>query len=175
VRQSRMRAGHVVVTAANNTLFGAADSKIRSPLESIAGFEKVVELETEKGAEVKWRFKALHALVLLHIDQGHNGKMLERYREMLSYIAKVTSNETLDAINRWAPAGCCIGVVRRWVEGGTVPSHPPIHPCTHPPIHPSTHPPIHPVEREWQWDGREGKGREGDRGKTGVVIETATA
>ena len=32
----------------------ASDAKVRSPLEAIEGFEKVVQLESDRGPEVKW-------------------------------------------------------------------------------------------------------------------------
>jgi hypothetical protein len=110
------------------------DARVRTPLEAIAGFEKVVQLEVEHGPEVKWyvtgrgmrgcvvclclcvvgvtavwvgrgatlcrRFKALRALVILHVERGNSEQMLGRYREMLGYISHVTSNETIEAINR---------------------------------------------------------------------------
>ena len=46
------------------------------------------------------RFKALRALVILHVERGNSEQMLGRYREMLGYISHVTSNETIEAINR---------------------------------------------------------------------------
>lgn len=82
-----------------NTFYEADDAKIRMPLEAIDGFEKVVQLEKEKGTEVKWRFKALRALVILYVEQGSSDKMLTRYQELLTLISHVTSNESLEAIN----------------------------------------------------------------------------
>lgn len=78
-------------------------------------FEKVVELETENGDQVKWylhfyiiicvlividrRFKALQHLVILYFGQEAYEKMIDRYRGMLAFISSVTRNECTDAIN----------------------------------------------------------------------------
>ena len=48
------------------------------------------------------RFKALRALVILYVEQGNSDKMLARYQLLLTYISHVTSNESLEAINRLA-------------------------------------------------------------------------
>jgi hypothetical protein len=47
-------------------------------------------------------FKALTALVILHIQQGNVGDMIGRYRELLACIgtSRVTSNAIMDAITR---------------------------------------------------------------------------
>ncbi|CAM9586252.1 unnamed protein product [Chrysoparadoxa australica] len=62
-------------------------------------FGKVVSLETERGSEVKWRFKALQHLVILHLKLGAYKEMIERYTEMLKYVGDVTRNECTDSIN----------------------------------------------------------------------------
>ena len=64
-------------------------------------FEKVVKLELEAGIEIKWRFKALEALVVLTHRLGDFASMVERHQEMLEYISKssVTRNECTSAIN----------------------------------------------------------------------------
>lgn len=48
-------------------------------------------------------FKALTALVILHIQQGNVGEMVGRYRELLACIgnSRVTSNAIMDAITRF--------------------------------------------------------------------------
>jgi hypothetical protein len=42
-----------------------------NPRRSIEMFDKVVRLESERGDEVKWRFKALENLVALHFRLGN--------------------------------------------------------------------------------------------------------
>mmetsp|Transcript_1712 Transcript_1712/g.5927 ORF Transcript_1712/g.5927 Transcript_1712/m.5927 type:complete len:443 (-) Transcript_1712:201-1529(-) len=82
-----------------NSFYEADDCRQDDPARAIELFERVVELETSKGDEVKWRFKALQHLVVLHFAQGETDSMVRRYEEMLSFAAQVTRNESTDAIN----------------------------------------------------------------------------
>ncbi len=38
--------------------------------------------------------------MILYVEQGSSDKMLTRYQELLTLISHVTSNESLEAINR---------------------------------------------------------------------------
>jgi len=82
-----------------NAFYEGDDCKNDNPTKAIELFEKVVIMETEKGNQVKWRFKSLQSLVSLYFISGKYQLMLERYRTMLSYMASVTRNECTDAIN----------------------------------------------------------------------------
>jgi len=75
------------------------DEKLDNPAAAIEKFERVVELETARGDEIKWRFKALQNLVVLNQGLGRFQEMITRYCEMLSYIHVATRNECTDAIN----------------------------------------------------------------------------
>lgn len=113
--------------------FAFSDVKLRAPAEAIEGFSKVVALEKEHKTEMEWcgralpsktslttadwlcalfgrSFKALTALVILHIQLGHAEAMVSRYRELLALIGspRVTSNATMEAINGCAAFACGI-------------------------------------------------------------------
>jgi len=82
-----------------NAFYEGDDCKNENPLKAIELFEKVVAMETDKGDQVKWRFKALQSLVSLYYNSEQYQLMLDRYRSMLSYMTSVTRNECTDAIN----------------------------------------------------------------------------
>lgn len=82
-----------------NSFYEADDCTQDNPKEALALYEKCVKLETEKGEEVKWRFKALQHIVSLQFRLGNHASMNERYEEMLGYMGSVTRNECTDAIN----------------------------------------------------------------------------
>lgn len=75
------------------------DVKSTKSAEAIEKFERVVELETQLGSDIKWRFKALYELVKIYYVKGLHLKMLERYQLLLTYASVVTRNECTDAIN----------------------------------------------------------------------------
>ncbi|BDA40631.1 COP9 signalosome complex subunit 2 [Coccomyxa sp. Obi] len=67
------------------------------PQEALRGFQEVVSMEGDKG---EWGFKALKQIVKLHFKLGNTDKMLEAYREMLSYTkTAVTRNASEKKIN----------------------------------------------------------------------------
>lgn len=82
-----------------NAFYEGDDCKLDNPNKAIELFEKVVAMESEKGDQVKWRFKALQSLVSLYYSSEKYQLMLDRYRSMLSYMTSVTRNECTDAIN----------------------------------------------------------------------------
>jgi hypothetical protein len=72
-------------------------------------------------------FKALTALVILHVQQGNIAEMVSRYRELLACIgaSRVTSNSIMDAITRLVfpppvspslPLICCAPIVASWTS-----------------------------------------------------------
>eukprot|EP01039_Chlorochromonas_danica_P015238 gene15238-17889_t len=69
-----------------NSYYEGDDVKSDDPQQAIRLFEKVVELETKQGDQVKWRFKALQRLVVIYFGQKMHDKMVERYRAMLQYL-----------------------------------------------------------------------------------------
>jgi COP9 signalosome complex subunit 2 len=50
--------------------------------EAIAGYERVVEMEEEKG---EWGFKALKKLIKLYLDEGDRDKAVVKFEELMSY------------------------------------------------------------------------------------------
>mmetsp|Transcript_31789 Transcript_31789/g.53628 ORF Transcript_31789/g.53628 Transcript_31789/m.53628 type:complete len:462 (-) Transcript_31789:41-1426(-) len=82
-----------------NSFYEGDDLKSDNPEKAIEMFEKVVELETSLGDQVKWRFKALQHLVVMYFKLEQFDKMVARYRAMLEYISSVTRNECTEAIN----------------------------------------------------------------------------
>jgi COP9 signalosome complex subunit 2 len=82
-----------------NAFYEGDDCKTDQPAKALEMFAKVVELETERGTEVKWRFKALEHLVVLHFRLGQFAQMVGCYQGLLSYVGQVTRNECTDSIN----------------------------------------------------------------------------
>ena len=56
--------------AIENAYYEGDDLKSEDPKKACELFEKVVQLEGERGDEVKWRFKALENLVVLKFKLG---------------------------------------------------------------------------------------------------------
>ena len=73
--------------------------KKESALKAIQLFEKVVQMETDMGADHKWTFKALQNLVVLNCQLEKYQEMISSYEKMLTFIATVTRNECTNAIN----------------------------------------------------------------------------
>lgn len=64
---------------------------------ALAGFEEVLQMESEKG---EWGFKALKQIVKLKFRLGDFPNMIKRYKEMLTYIrSAVTRNYSEKCIN----------------------------------------------------------------------------
>ena len=82
-----------------NSYYEGDDLKTSEPAKALALFEKVVKLESERGDEVKWRFKALEQMVKLRFNLGDLSGMASAYRDMLSFMSSVTRNECTDSIN----------------------------------------------------------------------------
>jgi len=82
-----------------NTFYEADDNKQNYPEQALEQFLLVVTLETKKGQDVVWRFKALQNIVILCARLGKFDDMAQRYRELLSYMDQVTRNDASEAIN----------------------------------------------------------------------------
>lgn len=82
-----------------NTFYEADDNKQNFPEQALEQFQRVVSLETSRGTEVVWRFKALQNIVILCARIGRFDEMATRYRELLSYMDQVTRNDASEAIN----------------------------------------------------------------------------
>jgi COP9 signalosome complex subunit 2 len=82
-----------------NAYYEGDDIKNENPKRAIEKFEYVVKTETARGDQVKWRFKALQSLVVLHYNTGNLDGAISCYGAMLSYLSSVTRNECTDAIN----------------------------------------------------------------------------
>lgn len=82
-----------------NSFYEGDDYIKEDPKRAVELFEKVVELETARGDEVTWRFKALQKLVKVHFNLKEYTKMVGRYRDMLVYMSEVTKNECTESIN----------------------------------------------------------------------------
>eukprot|EP00928_Gymnodinium_smaydae_P055819 TRINITY_DN39294_c0_g1_i1.p2 TRINITY_DN39294_c0_g1~~TRINITY_DN39294_c0_g1_i1.p2 ORF type:complete len:452 (+),score=144.24 TRINITY_DN39294_c0_g1_i1:163-1518(+) len=82
-----------------NTFYEADDNKQNFPEQALEQFQKVVALETSRGSEVVWRFKALQNIVMLCARIGRFDDMAARYRDLLSYMDQVTRNDASEAIN----------------------------------------------------------------------------
>ena len=85
--------------AIENAYYEGDDLKSEDPSKACELFEKVVQLEGERGDEVKWRFKALENLVVLKFKLGQYDEMSTRYAEMLTHATTVTRNECGDGVN----------------------------------------------------------------------------
>lgn len=82
-----------------NAFYEGEELRGSNPKKALEMFAKVVELETQKGGEVTYRFKALKNMVTLHHSLGQFQDMVASYKEMLKYVANVTRNQCTDSIN----------------------------------------------------------------------------
>jgi len=75
-----------------------AKGLIEEDLEAaIKGYEKVVAMEPEKG---EWGFKSLKKLTKLYFQQGHNKKVIEKFKALMDYTkSAVTSNYSEKGLN----------------------------------------------------------------------------
>lgn len=80
-----------------NQYYHAKSVKDDDPDEALAGFERVLELEEEKG---EWGFKALKQQTKINFKLERYDQMLESYRKLLGYIKNaVTRNYSEKSIN----------------------------------------------------------------------------
>ena len=91
--------GNDALIEIENAFYEGDDCRTDDPSKACEMFEKVVTLESERGDEVKWRFKALEHLVVLKFKLGDFGSMVAHYRSMLQHAPTVTRNECGDGVN----------------------------------------------------------------------------
>ena len=82
-----------------NKFYEAEDLKRDDPKAAMVLFNNVIEMEKERGTEVKYRFQALQHLVTVNQSLGNLPEMVKKYRDMLEIMSLVTPNERTDAIN----------------------------------------------------------------------------
>lgn len=85
-----------------NLFYDAEDFVESNPAKAVGMYGEVVQLETEHGSEVQYRFNALRQLVHLNFRLGNTSDMVTRYEEMLGYHSSpgVTSNDLTQAIQK---------------------------------------------------------------------------
>jgi len=80
-----------------NQYYNSKALKEDDPKSALESFEKVLELEQEKG---EWGFKALKQMVKINYRLQQYDKMMKRYKELLTYIkSAVTRNHSEKSIN----------------------------------------------------------------------------
>lgn len=80
-----------------NQYYNSKALKEEDPCAALKSFEKVLELEQEKG---EWGFKALKQMVKTNYKMQKYGDMMDRYKELLTYIkTAVTRNHSEKSIN----------------------------------------------------------------------------
>uniref|UniRef100_A0A7R9YB37 PCI domain-containing protein n=1 Tax=Pinguiococcus pyrenoidosus TaxID=172671 RepID=A0A7R9YB37_9STRA len=85
-----------------NAFYEGDDCKVEDPGRALEMFNRVISLteDDDEGENLKWRFRALENIVILHGVLGDAEQMLARYRQMMEYISMVTRNECTDSINK---------------------------------------------------------------------------
>jgi len=80
-----------------NQYYNSKALKEDDPHAALESFEKVLELEQDKG---EWGFKALKQMVKINYKLQQYEKMMKRYKELLTYIkSAVTRNHSEKSIN----------------------------------------------------------------------------
>lgn len=80
-----------------NQYYNSKALKEDDPNASLQSFQKVLDLETEKG---EWGFKALKQMIKINFKLGHYDEMMTRYQQLLTYIkSAVTRNHSEKSIN----------------------------------------------------------------------------
>ncbi|XP_063676052.1 COP9 signalosome complex subunit 2-like [Bolinopsis microptera] len=80
-----------------NQYYNSKATKEESLKDALAGFAKVITLQSEKG---EWGFKALKQMLKINFKLGNYDDMMVHYRELLTYIkSAVTRNHSEKSIN----------------------------------------------------------------------------
>lgn len=80
-----------------NQYYNSKALKEDNPKGSLESFQKVLDLESEKG---EWGFKALKQMIKINFKLGHYDEMMTRYQQLLTYIkSAVTRNHSEKSIN----------------------------------------------------------------------------
>ncbi|KAF4673046.1 COP9 signalosome complex subunit 2 [Perkinsus olseni] len=92
-----------------NAYYDATDHFRSNPAVALEHFNKVIRLEGESMNEdsIAWRFKALRHVVVLQCRLGYPSEVVESsYRQLLSYMGRVSKNEAQEAIDFVIDAIC---------------------------------------------------------------------
>lgn len=80
-----------------NQYYNSKALKEDDPNSSLQSFQKVLDLESEKG---EWGFKALKQMIKINFKLGSYDEMMTRYQQLLTYIkSAVTRNHSEKSIN----------------------------------------------------------------------------
>lgn len=80
-----------------NQYYNSKALKEDNPKGSLESFQKVLDLESDKG---EWGFKALKQMIKINFKLGHYEEMMTRYQQLLTYIkSAVTRNHSEKSIN----------------------------------------------------------------------------
>ncbi|XP_043933521.1 COP9 signalosome complex subunit 2 isoform X2 [Protopterus annectens] len=80
-----------------NQYYNSKALKEDDPKAALSSFQKVLELEGEKG---EWGFKALKQMIKINFKLGNYPEMMNRYKQLLTYIrSAVTRNYSEKSIN----------------------------------------------------------------------------
>jgi len=80
-----------------NQYYNSKALKEDNPNSSLQSFQKVLDLESEKG---EWGFKALKQMIKINFKLGNYDEMMTRYQQLLTYIkSAVTRNHSEKSIN----------------------------------------------------------------------------
>lgn len=80
-----------------NQYYNSKALKEDDPRAALESFQKVLELEVEKG---DWGFKALKQMIKINFKLGNYDEMMNRYKQLLTYIkSAVTRNYSEKSIN----------------------------------------------------------------------------
>lgn len=80
-----------------NQYYNSKALKEDNPNSSLQSFQRVLDLESEKG---EWGFKALKQMIKINFKLGNYDEMMTRYQQLLTYIkSAVTRNHSEKSIN----------------------------------------------------------------------------
>ncbi|KXJ28781.1 COP9 signalosome complex subunit 2 [Exaiptasia diaphana] len=80
-----------------NQYYNSKALKEDDPKAALQNFQKVLDLEQEKG---EWGFKALKQMIKINFKLGKHDEMMTRYKQLLTYIkSAVTRNHSEKSIN----------------------------------------------------------------------------
>jgi COP9 signalosome complex subunit 2 len=88
--------GEDIQTTMENTYYSAKGSVNTDLDEAIEMFNLVLDMEEEKG---NWGFKTLKQIIKAYFKHGKYNEMVEKYKQLLSYMNVVSRNDSEKAIN----------------------------------------------------------------------------
>lgn len=88
--------GEDIQTTMENTYYSAKGSVNTDLDEAIEMFNLVLDMEEEKG---NWGFKTLKQIIKAYFKHGKYNEMVEKYKQLLSYMSVVSRNDSEKAIN----------------------------------------------------------------------------